>query len=380
MEVIASMFQKLFIKSRMPGSFFVLCAIIGGIVLQSIYCFSLSSLLFCSLFFGIGIMGFYWYSHSPEYMWAFVLVLAPFLGAIRYQISWQEFNSFYEQIGRFPIALYGTVIEIKETKSSYTPLCLTMNLNAYKKEQDNSFCTTVTDKNVQIYTRILPDIRVGDEIVCRNMRCSTTPDDAFSSYLMKHEIAATFFVPLLQLELIGRPKFNSSRFFFETKQRILKTVKNAVSPQTATLFSSLFLGCRESERENNLPLIDNFKKWGISHLVARSGIHLTLFIWAWYAFLRIIPVPLFYKQIMLIIIAFLYYLLSWSSISFLRAFYTFLACRIITLTGNGYHFLHILILVCITLLIYNPIELFFLDFQLSFGLTCAIAWLNNHPR
>jgi competence protein ComEC len=143
------------------------------------------------------------------------------------------------------------------------------------------------------------------------------------------------------------------------------------------LFSTIFLGNKDGvkKRLNNEKIF--FKLWGISHYLARSGLHLVVFLALLELLLRLIPITFVLKQIISLCIAMIYFLLSWSSLSFMRAFLTFIMYKICLLLGLSSNFLHLVILTCFITLLYNPAHLFFLDFQLSFGLTFALAWFNH---
>ena len=124
-------------------------------------------------------------------------------------------------------------------------------------------------------------------------------------------------------------------------------------------------------------LNDQFKTWGLSHLLARSGLHLAVFVMIWQRLLSAIPFPFMFKQLFMTILCLVYFILSWSSIPFVRALALFLLYKKCLLFKIPFHFLHNLSLVTFFFLVLCPINLFFLDFQLTFILTAALAWFNQ---
>ena len=142
-------------------------------------------------------------------------------------------------------------------------------------------------------------------------------------------------------------------------------------------FSSLFLGNRSYVKNMMETIDEQFKQWGIYHLLARSGMHLALFIFMWQMIFRFIPLPFILKQGLMLLLCFLYGIFSWTSAPFLRSLALFALNKMCLLTKNPYHLLHYLTLTCLCFLLSCPLYLFFLDFQLSFGLTFALAWLNQ---
>ena len=144
----------------------------------------------------------------------------------------------------------------------------------------------------------------------------------------------------------------------------------------ADLFSAIFLG-KKNKTQTYDKSKDQFKIWGISHYLARSGLHLVIFIMIWHLILCLFPIPFRWKQSILIALALIYALLSWSSVSFIRALTVFMLYKIATIFEIQMHIVHSITLACLFTLLYNPAHLFFLDFQLSFALTFALAWLAN---
>ncbi|MGB8366809.1 MAG: ComEC/Rec2 family competence protein, partial [Candidatus Babeliales bacterium] len=161
------------------------------------------------------------------------------------------------------------------------------------------------------------------------------------------------------------------------KQRLFKNIEKKMSSKTFLFFSSLFLGNRTIQKEKIQSMSEQFKKWGISHLLARSGIHLTIFIFTWQAIFSLIPLSFALKQYILILISIVYFIFSWPSISFIRAFSIFMLYQLCTIINRPTHFLHFCLLTCFLFLIFNPMQLFFLDFQLSFSLTFVLGWFNQ---
>jgi competence protein ComEC len=157
----------------------------------------------------------------------------------------------------------------------------------------------------------------------------------------------------------------------------LDTLKKAMNETTFTLFASIFLGYKQLSKQITDITKNHFMTWGVTHYLARSGLHMIIFIFIWQFILAFLPLPWFFKELILILVGLTYGLLSWSSISFIRAFLTFLLYKWCNLLSKQINVLHLLATVCLIVLLANPIQLFFLDFQLSFGLTFALACFNQ---
>lgn len=230
---------------------------------------------------------------------------------------------------------------------------------------------------VQIYCIRKPMFHVGDTVHFNNITFKPSKNDSFNEFLMKEAIAASTFCTHLNYKIVKRPAWSLRRFIFNQRAHLNQKLKNKLSKKTYTLFVSLFLGNRSACKKESDNTAQQCKQWGMSHYLARSGLHLIIFILIWQLIMRLIPLSFFTKQLIILLLGIVYLSLSWTSISFIRAFMTFMLYKACVFLHVSSHFLYLLTLVCFLILIYNPIQLFFLDFQLSFALTFALAWFSH---
>ncbi|HSW73575.1 MAG TPA: ComEC/Rec2 family competence protein, partial [Candidatus Limnocylindria bacterium] len=154
-------------------------------------------------------------------------------------------------------------------------------------------------------------------------------------------------------------------------------LQKKLSRPTAHLFSSIFLGNKYARKKDIEPLKEHFTTWGVTHYLARSGLHMVIFTITWHTLLTFIPLAFALKEALLIALVIIYALLSWTTISFTRALLLFLIHRLCSLLRLQTDLLYLLTLVALAILFDNPLQLFFLDFQLSFGLTFALAYFGQ---
>ena len=231
---------------------------------------------------------------------------------------------------------------------------------------------------IQIYTTQSNNVQIGDCIAVPYIPLKRPSKNNFDLYLMREGIAATVFIETLSYKLINRPKYSLWRFIFNYKNKILQSFEKQLSPYAFTLFCSFFMGEKMNNKKMSEHLHVYCKRWGISHFLARSGLHLVIVLSIYELLFRFIPLPFILKIILLILLNIIYFLLSCVSVSFLRAFITFIIYKITSFLSIPAHFLHILTTTCMIILLWNPLHLFFLDFQLSFCLTFALGWLNQY--
>ena len=150
-----------------------------------------------------------------------------------------------------------------------------------------------------------------------------------------------------------------------------------MSATTAALFDMLFLGTQSKNIQETQMLQKNFLNWGISHYLARSGLHVALFILIINYIVSLCMIGYTVRYIFLGCIITGYTLLSWTSISFIRALTTFLLCLYAILENIPLHTFYVFCLTYFLIVFFYPFQIFSLDFQLSFALTFCLIWLND---
>lgn len=224
-------------------------------------------------------------------------------------------------------------------------------------------------------------LQVGDTVMVRNTRINLPPDrqsfdgQTYDDYLLKQgAVAAIFASGGKQCKVVHRPTWSLQRFFWKLRDRVYTGLQRRLSPQTFKYLSLIFLGNKQQADVNTMRA--TFNQWGVAHHLARSGLHIVLFIVMWTSLLRLVPVHCFLKKLMLILLCLVYACLSWSSLPFVRALYAFLLMQVGHLFCRQANYLHLLSIICLVLLLFNPLQLFFLDFQLSFALTFSLVFLS----
>jgi competence protein ComEC len=261
---------------------------------------------------------------------------------------------------------------------------ITLEVRAIKKSAPDSKHQK-TNFNLLCYTSTTTSAKIGDTVAIKNLSLTIPKKDptnfkfvTFDDYLIKENILATVFTYKLNYKPTSSPNFSLGRWLLNKRNYIFQKIKQKMSSQTFCYFSSIFLGNKKNYNMNDLR--ETFNYWGISHHLARAGLHISLFILIWKFFLNLLPLTIYLKQILLLLICLIYQQLSWTSIPFVRAFYIFVFYEVGKLLNQQTNFLHLLTFLCLILLLFNPIQLLFLDFQLSFALTFALGWLGYINR
>jgi competence protein ComEC len=237
--------------------------------------------------------------------------------------------------------------------------------------------------NLQCYSLANTNTEVDDIIEIKNVKIKVPKDQSLSqntsykNYLIKEDLLSSlFFYKSRCIKILYTPKLSINRWLWNIKNNTYQRLKQKISPIVFTYFSLMFLG--NTQHKNIDSMRHTFSYWGLSHYLARSGLHIVLFILIWTFLLRLIPISIRFKRSLLILICLIYKLFSWTSLPFTRAFYAFILTEIGKIFNFQTDFLHLLSIVCLTILLFNPMQLFFLDFQLTFALTFALAFVSNY--
>lgn len=231
-------------------------------------------------------------------------------------------------------------------------------------------------------TRKLKHILVGDCVRFSDIHFLKTDSQrmtdapSFHEYLLKEQILGSVFAyGSINCVLISRPQYSITRWLWQLRECIYQACKRKLTPLTFSYVALIFFG--NKYQDNSEDLRNMFSYWGLSHYLARAGLHIILFILVWEFFFHFLPIYVLFKRLMLIMMCVTYGLLSWYSIPFGRALISFLLAEAGAFLGHRPTFFHTLTLLCCLVLLLSPLQLFFLDFQLTFGLTFALSWYGN---
>lgn len=307
-------------------------------------------------------------------MWFIALAVIYSAGFWRYQTCLETYRQFTQKLENKACTVNAEVTDIQCVYNGRTKQKIAIATRSFTLCDSTEYKDV---KNIYLYLNKRVDLQIGDEIELYDFVLKPNSNQSYAQYLMKENIAATVFATDLHYTLIRRPQCSFAKTVHTFKQELLERCRKKLSPKTFSFFSSVFLGNKDHEKKLMEGPKDSCKVWGISHYLARSGLHMVIFIYLWHLFLNFLPLPFLAKEIILILIGLTYHLLSWPSISFLRALMSFLLFKTCSLLQLPSPLLHLLSLVTIAVLLDNPSQLFFLDFQLSFGLTCALAWFSR---
>ncbi len=186
----------------------------------------------------------------------------------------------------------------------------------------------------------------------------------------KHDMAAYNYTAAPALTLQTRCR----QWLSTVRARFYQGIMATLSPLSKLYAGLMFFGTKEAGSDDIRTL---FTRWGLAHFLARSGLHIVIFVFLVSLLLRVVPVHKRIKDLFLFIICIIYDALSWSSVSFLRAWLIAILIIVRKFLGRHTSYLHLLSLSCIGILAYNPCHLISLDFQLTYALTFTLTLLGD---
>lgn len=344
--------------------------LIIGIYQQMYFDLSLCIGITMSAVASIAIFIFFVFSYQRALSWSICFLFFS-AGALTLQLqSFEFFEARSHLIGK-KLTLHG-IIKDKEN--------LLKNKQSLTLDVDYITHTTTNESldlscSIQLYTNYSTNLFVGDEVIIENVAIPKKPPEfrspSFNDYLTKENIHASVFLHTKkQMRLISRPQYSCNRWLWNMRENCYQGIKKKLSPETCAFLGLLFFGKKKYEQTDTLR--DLFNRWGLAHYLARSGLHIVLLIGIWSFLLSLIPLNLWIKRLLLVLIGGIYAFLSWASIPFIRALSIFVLSSAGKLLWCQINIFHLLCFVCLGMLLLNPMNLFFIDFQLTFGLTFAL--------
>lgn len=187
-------------------------------------------------------------------------------------------------------------------------------------------------------------------------------------YYELQQISHRVYIDQSDIKVLGTVKntglgFASSLFHIKTK--LSKLFSNALSPRAAAIARALIIGERDGIDQE---LRSYFLATGAMHILAVSGMHIGLLILALLKVLALFSRWVSRKQALLLVVLIVWYyaILTGLSASVLRSVFMFSVLLLSQLSGRQISNLNALFFSAFCLLLYDPLYLFDLGFQLSY--------------
>jgi len=354
-----------------PYSFFIMIGIIGGIYWRYLNTIDFNSFSFfvAYSFFVTLIIYLCNYEKKTIYISAILCSIFWGIGGLRQTQQHTHFMTIYNALHNKKIDAFIKIIRVEKTGKSFPAY-------AYKTYASMQYIYIRSDKAwFPLHTTVLVFSRtsfgnINDMVLLEKLIFPSIKNESMQHYLKKENACATFFINDTgrHISIMQHAQPSVYCWIQTIKEKIYTIAQEKLSLHSHILFSTLFLGKKDKSDEYHT-LSKLFRNWGIVHLLARSGIHLLLYICVWQFIFSFFGCPPWIKYLFLLIITAVLYVFTFFSISFARAYYMFILYTLFRMCLLPCDNLHIFSLITSTFLLYNPTYLFCLDFQLSFCLT-----------
>lgn len=230
---------------------------------------------------------------------------------------------------------------------------------------------------ILLYTYKKMPISLGNSIKLFQYSLDKKSSSSIHHFLKREGVIATFVKKSLNFGICSSRHYSPTYSLHTYRIQHTHHLRKKLSRLAYQLYSLIFLGKKPFITREFLYIKHSCKAWGILHHMARSGLHLIACIGIWEKILRYIPTYNFIKHILLLLFSLFYYFLSWPTISFARSLIVFILYKLAALSNNQILSIYNISLITLFMLFHNPYIISFLDFQLSFGITFLLAWINH---
>ncbi|MCL4229718.1 ComEC/Rec2 family competence protein [Candidatus Dependentiae bacterium] len=364
--------QRSFFAEQPPLVYLFVAHLIGIILYEHTTPTCLYALVFITFLTGV----LFLMRRTPWLGASCMLTLCGTLGFIFVQHQYDNFCAFYTMTKSKSWQVHACVETIEKIQHPFYDSEITLTTHGLENE---SGARIEIKKQCRWYCKIKKgSLKSGDIITLDNVVFHQPTSKSFLQYLCKEDIQATLFGNFATHSLAQHNQQGLSCHLLQSiKNQKIATLGSSMRLRTKALLDSLFFGKKPTNKHLFSATRQLFARWGLSHYLARSGLHLVVFVAIWSILLRIIPLRFALKELLFVVLVVAYALLSCSSISFLRALWMFIMYKSCNLARLRINVLNVVVLVAYATLILNPLQLFFLDFQLSFLLTYALGWISS---
>lgn len=334
--------------------------------------------LLLSVFMVVGVGAYLWRTISvPIFMMPLILVVF-LIGAVAFWLAAAPPDGGLAAYRGLPITVEGIIVEEPCREEGYTtyrfrPQTLVTGEGEQRAEGGYLLVRIYDGKDGTVY-RYGERLRLEGEIVEPKGKRNPGGFD-YRFYLRAQGVDLLMYLQPHQVTFLGEGAPNRlAGAAFTLRSRMIEGLENSLPSPQAELLEAILFGRRES-----LPadVEENFRRSGTNHLMAVSGLHVGLVAALILGFWRLIKLkpggPL--AIILSILLIFAYAYLTGMRPAALRAAVMLSMGFVALLLGREKDFPSAIALAALITLVYNPLLLFTVGFQLSYVATLSLYYL-----
>lgn len=262
-------------------------------------------------------------------------------------------------------------IQTKQTQTKQTQTKQTQAKQTQTKQQNIYY-----SKKLTIYTSSKNQYKIGNILTIsgkiKKFQKASNPGQ-FNEYLYNKMLQIDYKVNADSISLIDEDYKTFNQMLHTIKERFLHIYQQILPSKNAGILSAMILG-DVSFLEPDMKEL--YQQSGISHILAISGLHISLLGLSLYRLLRRLHVPAFFNEVISIFIICSYGILTNFSVSTNRAVVMLIVFMTAGVVGRTYDLLSATALSGLIILIQSPLQIINAGFLLSFGAIIGRALLN----
>lgn len=193
----------------------------------------------------------------------------------------------------------------------------------------------------------------------------------FNAYLYYRSIGVKRIVFAKEIQILDKRVDRLKQFLYQIRKKGIQQLEKIFVDKEAGFVNAVLLGERT---KLDMELYQNMQSLGISHLLAISGLHISMIgLCIYYILRKRFLVNFFYAGFFSSIFLFLYGILVGESVSVIRAISMLVMVFIAEWLGRSYDIVSALSVSGVIILCLSPYQIFQMGFLLSFGAVLAIG-------
>lgn len=252
----------------------------------------------------------------------------------------------------------------------------------YKAEQFYIYLDHISDESrheyassdkIQVILKKIPDCAIGNSVAVQGKVALPEPpsnDGQFDSSFYQRVNHQIFTLKNADIKITDTQEQVLLQFCFLFRMQCIKRLKQVFDEKDLGVLAAMLLGDKTYLTDE---VRDCYQAGGISHILAISGLHISLLGMACYRLIRKCGISFFISSVLSGGLILLYVIFTGAGTSSVRAFLMFAVFLGAQCLGRTYDLLCALGFSAIVLLLSNPLLLFTSGFQMSFLAVAAIG-------
>ena len=348
-----------------------------GIIFLSIFILSVASfylgiVTFCSGLLAVSVI-YAWHKNFISQKFSLVLMSIFLLGVVYTEFRTPESDGLQKHIFQ-KTEISGVVSTIPK----YSNGKIKFNFEVKKISGDKKSSAKLGKTAVSIFSSDEVNFTIGDELKLEGKFAN--PYGAknlgqfdYANYLKNKKIFTVFYAS--DYTFLGQSQdlyFRIMAFFDKVTQKIMQKYIKYFSKNQSDLLGGIVFGHRSVDLDENIE--QNFINSGVFHVLAASGLQIGLVLFFWYFLARFLGISYAISMITGAILIFIYAGFTGFPPSVLRALLMAEFIIFGKLIDRQADNIALLLLVCALMLLYNPLSLLDIGFQLSFITTFGLVF------